>query len=819
MADSWESSSKNRPSVVGAQRAARPIYGPRKGPALPSTPTSTRPAFSPEQSWADVARPKCVVRPKQCWVPPPIPSLRPPSPQVREQCLTVKTQSYPKSADGHIASSQDRTPTQHSHELRKTEPNEEEPQNLRQAYMQETERHHQQPQGRIQDSTKETPFGTMPKSGRRNTIPAPICIKTEEPHSVTGKNSWTPMPQTLDKTLHVKKEPKPQADYKKLYWQNQPKKYEKHYESQAGTRAEDHAHAPWIRTIDSETDSAITVDTSNNSELDSRQCEPATSTPDQQFDWDTEDDLLDENATEGTDLCNKGVGATQACTVKGKEMGNQSFNPAEFIRQNFHRFPEALQKEVRESPFGASIPLDYYFVSLTPGSYGLGTQRFGRFLHRNNPQLLKQFLLNDLAVIRNKPGISASVARSYFFQKDGIQNSTFPQTTGETSMATALAKTEGKGGVCNAKGKDSKGLKEKGEEGEQGKAKQGKNAKPEQSLIPHQKGVSQEEDKGGVTKEKGKDTKKKSSRLPQKSSKQDNCSEPTLETVVQAKGQCKQEKHFPKIRNNAEGESCSNPYKVFSLPPHFHPQEQGRQERGKQNVRDPRLGMNSGDKNREEYAQQSRCAGFDEKLQQPEADRTGAVKLHTKGGKENDAPETHTTLLTQEAEEDSNAQYNEKSVKRSKEHTLPLQEMAIPQNQDKKVTEMSDAKDLTNYWEIIEGTPTFRTGAIMSLQRQQKEKENEKNTTEATQNTMEGEQDQTKGTPEEEFQDVQNSQIQSTQQTNKQQRCGSQEEKAEVLREMVISHRPNNMTAQEITKMNAMATDHGFSHRSNFCKP
>ena len=36
---------------------------------------------------------------------------------------------------------------------------------------------------------------------------------------------------------------------------------------------------------------------------------------------------------------------------------------------------------------------------------------------------------------------------------------------------------------------------------------------------------------------------------------------------------------------------------------------------------------------------------------------------------------------------------------------------------------------------------------------------------------------------------------------------------------MVLQSRPNNMTAQEISKMNATTSDHGFSHRSNFCKP
>ena len=91
------------------------------------------------------------------------------------------------------------------------------------------------------------------------------------------------------------------------------------------------------------------------------------------------------------------------------------------------------------------IPLSYFFATLKKGRYGLAEQRFGRFLLRENKELLRQFLLNALRSLREQLMAPASMARSYFFQKFGLQNSTVLRLTGALNMSTALGLREGKG--------------------------------------------------------------------------------------------------------------------------------------------------------------------------------------------------------------------------------------------------------------------------------------------------------------------------------------------------------------------------------------
>ena len=101
-----------------------------------------------------------------------------------------------------------------------------------------------------------------------------------------------------------------------------------------------------------------------------------------------------------------------------------AYNPFEDVKANFHKLPAQLQHEINTSPSSALIPTGYCYVTFERGSYKLRDQRLGGFLYRKNPELLRLFALNDLEVIRKKGNITATSARTYFFEKNGIRNST-----------------------------------------------------------------------------------------------------------------------------------------------------------------------------------------------------------------------------------------------------------------------------------------------------------------------------------------------------------------------------------------------------------
>ena len=75
------------------------------------------------------------------------------------------------------------------------------------------------------------------------------------------------------------------------------------------------------------------------------------------------------------------------------------------------------------------------------------------------PELLKQLIKNDIGVLQETFNAPASVARSFFFQKYGVQNSTALEIIGEKSLAAALRKHEKedkqKKGSKKATGKDT----------------------------------------------------------------------------------------------------------------------------------------------------------------------------------------------------------------------------------------------------------------------------------------------------------------------------------------------------------------------------
>ena len=151
---------------------------------------------------------------------------------------------------------------------------------------------------------------------------------------------------------------------------------------------------------------------------------------------------------------------------------------------------------------------------------------------------------------------------------------------------------------------------------------------------------------------------------------------------------------------------------------------------------------------------------------------------------------------------------------------MTLQELGIPQNQKETLAAVLGAKDQTNYCEISEGTHTFRTGAVMNLQRKQGTQETEmEKPVRKSQDPMDWGITSRRDEADREPIGNQSSQIQSTQHANQQSRQMSQVTYKGELREMVLKSRPNDMTAQGISIMDAMTSDHGFSHRSNFCKP
>ena len=70
----------------------------------------------------------------------------------------------------------------------------------------------------------------------------------------------------------------------------------------------------------------------------------------------------------------------------------------------------------------------------------MSDERFGRFLGRRNGELFRQFVLNDLGILRYEEGLPASRTGTYFFQKYGIRNSGAQLHSNQPATSYALQK-------------------------------------------------------------------------------------------------------------------------------------------------------------------------------------------------------------------------------------------------------------------------------------------------------------------------------------------------------------------------------------------
>ena len=272
------------------------------------------------------------------------------------------------------------------------------------------------------------------------------------------------------------------------------------------------------------------------------------------------------------------------------------------------------------------------------------------------------------------------------------------------------------------------------------------------------------------------------------------------------KGKSQRVKVNPRTRDAAEGESGSNPCRVFSMAGQSysqHTQELYRSEKAKYQH------GNSDEQQPRKTVQQ---------METPE--QGNRDKLPFLSPKHNNNNKSEQTQMQQEALKTEPRNIAGEQNDDEGERTLAPQEPAIPQKQDKILAGAMEAKDQAIYWEIIEGTPTFRTGSVISLQRKQDSQETGKeDAIDGNQSSTDWEKASRENATDQDLPDNQSSQRQSTQQTDQQNGQMSQDTCEGGLREMILRSRPNNARAQEISKMNAMISDHRFPHRSNFCKP
>ena len=119
-------------------------------------------------------------------------------------------------------------------------------------------------------------------------------------------------------------------------------------------------------------------------------------------------------------------------------MGNKDYDPVTDVRENFHRLQTLLQQEIKFSSYSTSIPVGYFDIAAEGNSYGIPDQRSGRFLQRNNPALLQQFVLANLEALKSRGDIPATQARTFFFRTYGVRNSATLKLINMPTMSAAL---------------------------------------------------------------------------------------------------------------------------------------------------------------------------------------------------------------------------------------------------------------------------------------------------------------------------------------------------------------------------------------------